>query len=72
MYSFGRETCENSRFGGKKEKKEKKESHGKVDVQALSRFRQITEAPARAVVRCCNKREPIILSVRHGLRVGWP
>jgi len=37
MYSFGRETCVNSRLGGGgKERKEKakKESHGKVDEQA--------------------------------------
>ena len=34
MYSFGRETCVNSRLGGggKEKKKEKKESYGKVDV----------------------------------------
>ena len=70
MSSFGRDTCVNSRLGGKE--KEKKESHGKVDVQAQGRLRQPTEAPARAVVRCCNKVEPIILSVSHGLRAGWP
>ena len=35
MYSFGGETCVNSRLGGgERKEKAKKESHGKVDVQA--------------------------------------
>ena len=35
MSSFGRDTCVNSRLGGgERKEKEKKESHGKVDVQA--------------------------------------